>query len=245
MKTATRPKLIVALDVDSYDRAAGLVDALAPLGVWFKIGYEPLFGFGDRIRTKLEAANANVFVDGKLHDIPRTVEAAIHALVRPGVRILTVHAIGGNDMLVAAVAAAESRAHELGIEVPKIFAVTLLTSIAPEDLNELGLTGGPGENVMRLAALARDARCAGVVCSAHEVRDLKAFFGHDFEALTPGIRPSGSEAGDQKRVATPRSAIESGADYLVVGRPIVDAPDPVVAARAILAEMDGVAYGRK
>jgi len=110
MKTATRPKLIVALDVDSYDRAAGLVDALAPLGVWFKIGYEPLFGFGDRIRAKLEAANANVFVDGKLHDIPRTVEAAIQALVRPGVRILTVHAIGGNDMLVAAVAAAESRA---------------------------------------------------------------------------------------------------------------------------------------
>jgi orotidine-5'-phosphate decarboxylase len=238
--TSHHPQLVVALDVADYDTAAALVDVLAPLGVWFKIGYEPLFGFGDRIRAKLAAAGASVFVDGKLHDIPRTVEAAIHALVTPGVRLLTVHAIGGSDMLVAAVTAAQTRANELGIEVPKILAVTLLTSIAPEDLNELGLLGGPGENVMRLAALARDARCAGVVCSAHEVRDLKAFFGRDFEALCPGIRPAGSDAGDQKRIATPSSAIEAGADYLVVGRPIVAAPDPAAAARAILNEMNGV-----
>jgi orotidine-5'-phosphate decarboxylase len=146
-------------------------------------------------------------------------------------------------MLLAAVAGAEARASQLGIEVPKIFAVTLLTSIAPEDLPELGLLGGPGENVMRLAALARDARCAGVVCSAHEVADLKSFFGHDFEALCPGIRPAGADRGDQKRVATPRSAIEAGADYLVVGRPIVEAPDPAAAASAILRDMAGV-YGR-
>lgn len=238
MIAATHPKLVVALDVDDYDTAARLVDRLAPLGVWFKIGYEPLFGYGDRIRAKLAAAGANTFVDAKLHDIPRTVEAAVYALTSPGVRILTVHAIGGSDMLVAAVAGAERRAHELGIETPKIFAVTILTSIAPESLPELGLTGGPGENVMRLAALARDARCAGVVCSAREVRDLKAFFGHDFEALCPGIRPSGTESADQKRVATPRSAIEAGADYLVVGRPIVGANDPVAAARAILTEME-------
>ena len=244
MITATQPKLIVALDVDDYETAARLVDELAPLGVWFKIGYEPLFGYGDRIRAKLASANANTFVDGKLHDIPRTVEAAVYALVSPGVRILTVHAIGGNDMLQAAVSGAEKRARELGIDVPKIFAVTLLTSIAPESLPELGLMGGPGENVMRLAALARDARCAGVVCSAHEVRDLKSFFGHDFEALCPGIRPSGADAGDQKRVATPRSAIEAGADYLVVGRPIVGAKDSVAAARAILDEMDEVVRGR-
>ena len=110
----------------------------------------------------------------------------------------------------------------------------MLTSIAPEDLNELGLQGGPGENAMRLAALARDAGCAGVVCSAHEVRDLKRFFGDDFLTLTPGIRPAGSAHGDQKRVMTPAQAVDAGADYIVVGRPIVEAPDPLAAAKAIL-----------
>jgi orotidine-5'-phosphate decarboxylase len=240
----TQPRLIVALDVDTFEAASALVDRLAPLGVWFKVGFEPLFGYGDAIRAKLASSGANVFLDAKLHDIPRTVEAAVRALVRPGVRILSVHALGGNDMLQAAVGAAHERATELGIEPPKIFAVTLLTSIAPEDLGELGLTGGPGENVMRLAALARDARCAGVVCSSHEVHDLKAFFGSDFEALCPGIRPAGASHGDQRRVATPQAAIEAGADYLVVGRPIVEAADPVAAAREILAEMDRAVRAR-
>ena len=244
MTVATQPKLIVALDVATLGEATALVDQLAPLGVIFKVGYEPLFGFGDAIRAKLEAARAPAFVDAKLHDIPRTVEAAVMALVRPGVRILTVHALGGNDMLAAAVNAAAARARELGIEPPQIFAVTILTSIAPEDLNELGLRGGPGENVIRLAALARDARCAGVVCSPHEVRDLKAYFGADFAALCPGIRPVGASHGDQKRVATPASAVEAGADYLVVGRPIVAAADPIAATHAILAEMERAALAR-
>ena len=242
--TTTQPKLIVALDVPDLARATELVEMLIPLGVWFKVGYEALFGYGHALRTKLEAHDANVFLDAKLHDIPRTVEAAIHALVRPGVRILTVHAIGGNEMLVAAVEAARVRAAELGIEIPQIFAVTILTSIAAESLPELGLIGGPGENVMRLAALARDARCAGVVCSASEVADLKSYFGHDFATLCPGIRPGGSAHGDQKRVATPQAAIAAGADYLVVGRPIVEAADPVSAARAILAEMEGAVRAR-
>lgn len=244
MTVATQPKLIVALDVATLGEATALVDALAPLGVIFKVGYEPLFGFGDAIRAKLEAVRAPVFVDAKLHDIPRTVEAAVTALVRPGVRILSVHALGGNDMLAAAVDAAAARARELGIEPPQIFAVTILTSIAPEDLNELGLRGGPGENVIRLAALARDARCAGVVCSPHEVRDLKAYFGADFAALCPGIRPVGASHGDQKRVATPTSAVEAGADYLVVGRPIVAASDPVAATIAILGEMERATVAR-
>ena len=242
--TTTQPKLIVALDVPDFAHASELIEMLAPLGVWFKVGYEALYGYGDALREKLDACQANVFLDAKLHDIPRTVEAGVRALVRPGVRILTVHAIGGNEMLVAAVEAAGARAAELGIAVPQIFAVTILTSIAPESLRELGLLGGPGENVMRLAALARDARCAGVVCSANEVADLKAYFGHDFAALCPGIRPGGSAHGDQKRVATPEAAIAAGADYLVVGRPIVEAPDPIAAARAILAEMEGVVRAR-
>ena len=120
---------------------------------------------------------------------------------------------------------------------PDILAITILTSIAPEDLNELGLQGGPGENVIRLAALARDARCAGVVCSVGEVADLKSFFGHAFVALAPGIRPSGSSHGDQARVATPRQARAAGADYIVVGRPIIGDADPRSAARFILDEL--------
>jgi orotidine-5'-phosphate decarboxylase len=230
-------RLIVAIDVPHFDRAAELVNLLTPLGVMFKIGYEALYGYGDRIRTVLESAGAPYMLDAKLHDIPRTVEAAVRALTTPGVRLLTVHAQGGGEMLRAAVTAASERSAELGITPPDILAITLLTSIAPEDLNELGLHGGPGENAIRLAALARDARCAGVVCSVAEVPDLKAFFGGAFVTLTPGIRPAGASHGDQARVATPRAACAAGADYIVVGRPIVDDADPVNAARFILDEL--------
>ena len=221
----------------TFEGALALVGKLVSFDVVYKLGYEALYGYGDRMRDELERRGAPYFVDAKLHDIPRTVEAAVRTLVRPHLKILTLHAIGGNDMMQAAVHAAAERAAELGVEPPKVFAVTLLTSIAPADLGELGLTGGPGENVIRLAALARDARCAGVVCSAHEVRDLKQFFGHEFEALVPGIRPAGAAHGDQKRIATPHDAVLAGADYLVVGRPITEAPDPAAAAAAILAEM--------
>jgi orotidine-5'-phosphate decarboxylase len=236
---AKSPKLVVALDVASFDAASALVEKLHSLDVIFKIGYEALFGYGDAIRRKLEERGARSFVDAKLHDIPRTVGAGVRALVAPGVDIISVHALGGNDMLLAAVDAAAERAADLALAPPKIFAVTILTSIASEELNELGLRGGPGENVMRLAALARDARCGGVICSPHEVTDLKRFFGADLATLCPGIRPLGATHGDQKRVATPRQAVEAGADYLVVGRPISEAADPAEATRAILAEMRG------
>jgi orotidine-5'-phosphate decarboxylase len=236
-KAARVPKLIVALDVASLDAALALVEQLHALGVGFKIGHEALFGYGDAIRERLERRGSAVFVDAKLHDIPRTVAAGVRAIVRPGVEIISIHALGGNDMMIAAVDAAAARAAELGIPPPGIFAVTVLTSIAPEELNELGFQGGPGENAMRLAALARDARCNGIICSSHEVHDLKAFFGSDLLTLCAGIRPAGIAHGDQKRVATPRAAVEGGADYLVVGRPITEAADPAEAARAILEEM--------
>ncbi|MBV9403443.1 MAG: orotidine-5'-phosphate decarboxylase, partial [Candidatus Eremiobacteraeota bacterium] len=171
---------------------------------------------------------------------PRTVAAGARALVRPGVHIMTVHALGGNEMMAAAVEAAQDRAQELGLTVPYVFAVTVLTSIGNEDLRELGLSGGPGENAIRLAALARDAGCSGIVCSAHEVADVKQFFGQDFLTLTPGIRPAGSVHADQKRVTTPAQAVAAGADYLVVGRPITEAEDARGAARAILDEMQSV-----
>jgi orotidine-5'-phosphate decarboxylase len=231
-------RLVVALDVPDADRAASLISQLAPLDLDFKLGYEAFYGYSG-IGTTLASLNAGYALDLKLHDIPRTVEAAVRALVKPGVKLLTVHALGGAAMLSAAVYAAEQRAAELEIQVPQIFAVTILTSIASEELNELGLMGGPGENAIRLAALARDARCAGVVCSVREVADLKAFFGHDFLTFCPGIRPAGGDRGDQQRTATPAEARAAGADYVVVGRPIVEAPDPVAAATAILAELAG------
>jgi orotidine-5'-phosphate decarboxylase len=230
-------RLVVAIDVPQLERAQELIFALAPLGVMFKIGYESVYAYGDAVRTTLEAVGADYMLDVKLHDIPRTVTAGVRALVRPGVRLMTVHALGGGQMLAAAVEAANERAAELNIPPPDLLAITILTSIAAEELNELGLVGGLGENAIRLAALARDARCAGVVCSVHEVPDLKAFFGQAFVTLTPGIRPAGDSHGDQARVATPRQARAAGADYIVVGRPIVADADPVNAARFILDEL--------
>jgi orotidine-5'-phosphate decarboxylase len=232
-------RLVVALDVPTLERAERLVDALSGLDVIFKVGYEALYGFGDALFARLESSGARYMLDVKLHDIPRTVHAGVRALMRPGVALLTVHALGGADMLAAAVEAAGERAAELGVEPPAILAVTILTSIAPEELNELGLQGGPGENVIRLAALARDARASGVVCSVGEVPDLKSFFGTEFLALCGGVRPAGSAHGDQKRVATPREARDAGADYIVVGRPIVEDADPAGAAAAILADLAG------
>jgi orotidine-5'-phosphate decarboxylase len=231
------PRLVVALDVPDFERAQILVEQLAGLGVMFKVGLEPLLAYGDRIRALLAEVGADTFIDAKLHDIPRTVAAAIRSLVGPGVKIVNVHALGGAEMMSAAVESAEERAAELGIPAPAIFAVTILTSIAPEELRELGLVGGPGENVIRLAALARDARCTGVVCSSHEVHDLKEFFGTEFLALVGGIRPSGTPVGDQKRVASPREAVQAGADYIVVGRPITDAADPVAVTRSVIADI--------
>lgn len=230
-------QLIVALDVPNAERAEQLVDSLYELDVIVKVGLEALYGYPQRILSYCEARDVRTFIDAKLHDIPRTVAAAMTQLVRPNVHLVNLHAVGGLEMMRAAVDAANERAAELGVEPPHVLAVTLLTSIGAEDLNELGFQGGPGENAIRLAALARDAGCAGVICSAQEVRDLKQFFGDDFLTLTPGIRPTGSAHADQKRVTTPAQAVAAGADYLVVGRPIVEAADPVAAARAILEEM--------
>jgi orotidine-5'-phosphate decarboxylase len=230
-------ELIVALDTPSFEEARRVLDALAGLPLMYKVGLEAYCGYGDAVLAELERRGLSYFLDLKLNDIPRTVAAAIRPLVRPGARIIDVHALGGSEMMQAAVEAAEARAAELGIDAPEVFAVTVLTSIAPEDLRELGLIGGPGENATRLAALARDARCAGVVCSPQEVRDLKSFFGTEFKTLTPGVRPAGAAHGDQKRVMTPRDARDAGSDYVVVGRPILGAGDLREAAQAILDEL--------
>jgi orotidine-5'-phosphate decarboxylase len=230
-------QLVIALDVEEAAQAERLVDELYEIDPIFKIGLEALYGYGDRLFSYLEARDVRYFVDAKLHDIPNTVARAMRQLVRPGAHIVNVHALGGDEMMRRAVEAAHERATELGTTPPHVFAVTILTSIAPEDMLELGLRGGPGENATRLAALARDAGCTGVVCSAREVRDLKTFFGRDFLTLTPGIRPHGSAHGDQQRVVTPAEAVAAGSDYLVVGRPITNAANPLSAAKSILDEM--------
>jgi orotidine-5'-phosphate decarboxylase len=230
-------QLVVALDVPTAQDAERLVDELYELDVIYKVGMESLYGYGERIFSYMEARDVRHFIDAKLHDIPRTVAAGVRQLVRHGTHIIDIHALGGREMMRAAVEAANDRARELQASQAHVFAVTILTSMTAEDLREVGLSGDPAEDAKRLAVLAQEAGCSGVVCSAHEVRDIKAALGTNFLTLTPGIRPSGAARGDQKRVTTPADAVRVGSDYLVVGRPITGAADPLAAAKAILDEM--------
>jgi orotidine-5'-phosphate decarboxylase len=231
-------QLVVALDVETPEEAEHLVDMLYELDPIFKVGMEPLYGFGERIFAHMQARDVRHFIDAKLHDIPRTVAAAVKQLVRHGTHILNIHALGGSEMMRAAVTAARERAAEKSISPPPhIFAVTILTSMNQSDLRDVGLGEDPLEDTLRLARLAQDAGCTGVVCSAQETSVIKAELGAGFLTLTPGIRPAGGDAGDQKRIVTPQAAVRAGADYLVVGRPITQAPDPLAAARSILSEM--------
>jgi len=235
------PQLIVALDVHKPADAERLIDQLYELDLIYKVGMEPLYGYGERIFSYMEARDVRHFIDAKVHDIPRTAGASIKQLVRHGTHIVNVHALGGSAMMRAAVTAANERARELGMSpAPHVFAVTVLTSMSESDLLDVGLGGDPLENAMRLARLAKEAGCTGVVCSPHESRDIKTALGNDFLTLTPGIRPGGETHDDQKRVTTPAQAVRAGSDYLVVGRPITQAPDPLAAAKAILDEMRSV-----
>lgn len=229
--------LVVALDVRTADEAEALVDELYELDITYKIGLEALHGYGERILTYCEARDVRCCIDAKLHDIPRTAGAAARALVSPPVRMLTVHALGGVAMMQATVEATRERSRELEMGAPLVFAVTILTSLAPGDVAQLGLTGSPVENALRLGSLAREAGCAGVVCSPDETREMKNAFGGDLLTLVPGIRPQGTAPGDQRRAATPAQAVIAGADFLVVGRPIVQAANRRAAAAAIIESM--------
>lgn len=233
-------QLVVALDVDNPDDAERLIDELYELDLIYKVGMEPLYGYGERIFSYMEARDVRHFIDAKVHDIPRTVAAAVKQLVRYGTHIINVHALGGREMMRAAVEAANERARELGMSTPHVFAVTILTSMSAGDILDVGLGGDAAENATRLARLAKEAGCTGVVCSPHESQDIKNLLGRDFLTLTPGIRPAGETHDDQKRVTTPAAAVRAGADYLVVGRPITKAPDAFAAAKAILDEMNSV-----
>jgi orotidine-5'-phosphate decarboxylase len=215
--------LIVALDVSSLDEADRLAGLLAPEAGLLKVGLELSWAAGPEAVRRI-ARRGPVFVDAKLHDIPTTVERAAANIARLGVRMLTVHALGGEAMMSAALAGAERGASESGQTPPLVVAVTVLSSQSGEDL------ASPAS----LAFEAKTAGLQGVVVSGEDVRDVREACGDDFCLVVPGIRPAGSNGDDQRRVLTPEDAIERGADFLVVGRPITGARDPAGVARSIL-----------
>ena len=226
--------VFVALDTPSLTAASTLAASLKAFVGGVKIGLEFVSANGpDGVRAMV-ATGVPVFLDVKLHDIPNTVAGAMKALAPLGAAIVNVHASGGAAMMRAAAEAAR------GVPKPsKIIAVTVLTSLAAEDLAAMGISGTPLEQVVRLAKLTKDSGLDGVVCSPHEIAAVRAACGADFLIVTPGVRPSTSASDDQKRVMTPKRALEAGADILVIGRPITGAPDPAQAAKEIAAELVG------
>jgi len=227
-----RDRLIVALDVSSATQARQIVQSIGESASTYKIGKQLLTAEGPQIVRDLVSSGRKVFLDLKFHDIPNTVAAAVRQAAELRVSMLTVHASGGSKMLKAAAeAAAQSSAK------PMVLAVTVLTSLSDNDLVELGHAGPVVAQVLRLGSLARAAGCGGLVASALEARELRRQLGEDFAIVTPGVRPAGSATGDQARVVTPADAIASGATYLVVGRPILNAPDPSSAAESIVEEI--------
>jgi orotidine-5'-phosphate decarboxylase len=227
-----RKRLIVALDVPNADAAAKLVDQLGKTCQWFKVGLELFVAAGPAVIAPLVARGHSVFLDLKLYDIPNTVAAAVRSATALGVRMMTLHAAGGPAMLAAAHEALDGVANP-----PQLLAVTVLTSMDQAQVNAVGLDRTPAEQVALLARVGLEAGIHGFVCSPREVADLRALTGPKGVLVTPGIRPAGAAIGDQKRIATPAEALRQGASYLVVGRPITQAPNPAEAASAILKEM--------
>jgi orotidine-5'-phosphate decarboxylase len=225
---APRDRLIVALDVPSVAAAAALVERLGDAVSFYKIGYQLAFAGGMAFADTLIRADKRVFLDLKLHDIGNTVAKGVESVARLGATFLTVHAY---PQTMKAAAAARGNA---GL---RILAVTVLTSYDDADLAAAGYGAGVSELVARRAVQARDLGIDGLVCAAEEAAHLRPVIGPGMVLVTPGIRPAGADAGDQKRVMTPARAIAAGADYLVVGRPIVEAGDPKAAADAIVAEI--------
>ncbi len=230
-----KERIIVALDTDSPDSALSMVRVLAGEVGMFKVGMELFPRGGPELVRRIRTEGADVFLDLKFHDIPNTVAGAVRSAAALGVRFATVHASGGRQMLASAAEAASGTA-------TTILAVTVLTSLDGSDLSEIGVSSSPADMVLRLAGMAMGEGIGGFVCSAREVSAVRELVGRSAVLVTPGVRLQDDAAQDQKRVVTPSVAMRSGADYLVVGRPITKAADPVEAARRFAAEMEG---GRK
>lgn len=231
---AMKASMIVALDVPNPSEIPGVLHKLPAEVEWFKVGLELFCAGGPDALSPLHAARKSIFLDLKLHDIPRTVERAVLSAAGHGVQLLTVHASGGRAML----RAAADSAGACGVNRPRILAVTTLTSLDESDFAELGIGRSPSDQVLGLAELAVACGIDGLVCSPQEVARLRQALGPAPLLVTPGIRMPSDAAGDQKRTGTPAQAVRDGATHLVVGRPILEAADPAAAARAILREMN-------
>ena len=227
------PRVIVALDFPDPVHALSLADRLDPRQCAVKVGKELFVVAGPEPVRRLVERGFNVFLDLKFHDIPNTVAQACAAATRLGVWMLDVHAAGGRAMLTAARDAVAATAAERGSPRPLLVAVTVLTSLDAAALAETGVGADPGAQALRLATLTRDCGLDGVVCSALEAPSLRSALGPDFALVTPGIRPAGSAKDDQARIVTPEQALARGASYLVIGRPITAAADPVAALAKI------------
>lgn len=223
----TKP-ILVALDYDNKNHALQLIDQLDPNMCRLKVGKEMFTLFGPQLVKDIHERGFDLFLDLKFHDIPNTVAKAVTAAAELGVWMTNVHASGGLAMMEAAKKALQP----YGKEAPMLIAVTVLTSMSDEDLKLIGIDVPAFEHVQRLAKLTKQAELDGVVCSAQEASILKSLLGQDFKLITPGIRPVGSDVGDQHRVMTPPEALAAGADYLVIGRPITKATDPLAALQA-------------
>ncbi len=225
-----RDRLIVALDAPTEGRARALVERLSGHVGVFKVGSQLFTAAGPALVREMAAGGERIFLDLKFHDIPNTVASAVASAVSLGVSFVDVHGLGGRPMLEAAVGALPAMG-------TRLLAITILTSHDEGTLRQIGLDGPLVDAVRRLASLAKDAGADGVVASPHEVGLVREACGDDFVIVTPGIRPAGANAFDQARAATPAAALAAGADYIVVGRPIVQAADPASAADAIVEEM--------
>jgi len=231
------PELIIAVDVREEKKLETLLSALSGQPVWIKLGFESLYAFGLPLVERVRSLGFRVFADVKLHDIPNTVGAASRVVTRSGAQLFNVHCAGGHAMCAAAAQESADEAIRLGLPRPTVVGVTILTSLSAEDLTAVGYLGAPAEAARRLAGVGRGAGLDGVVCSVQEAAGIKDACGAGFLAVCPGIRPVGADVQDQKRVASPRGAIDAGADYLVVGRPVTGAPDPAAACADILRQM--------
>jgi orotidine-5'-phosphate decarboxylase len=225
-----RDRLIVALDVGTRAEAFSLALMLAPFAAWMKIGLQLFTAEGPDLVRAIRETGAKVFLDLKLHDIPNTVRGAVESAAALDVQMLTLHLSGGREMIRTAVSVAPDHLLLLG--------VTVLTSANRETLREIGMSGEVSQQVVRLAKIGADCGIGGIVASAQEIGALREALGQNVQLVVPGIRPMGSQEHDQKRTMTPAEAVAAGASYLVVGRPITEAPDPTTAVMQILEQID-------
>ncbi|EGQ1139016.1 orotidine-5'-phosphate decarboxylase [Salmonella enterica] len=229
----TESPVVVALDYHERDKALAFVDKIDPRDCRLKVGKEMFTLFGPQLVRDLQQRGFDVFLDLKFHDIPNTTARAVAAAADLGVWMVNVHASGGARMM----AAARDALAPFGKDAPLLIAVTVLTSMETSDLRDLGVTLSPAEHAERLARLTQQCGLDGVVCSAQEADRFKQVFGAAFKLVTPGIRPAGSEAGDQRRIMTPEQALSAGVDYMVIGRPVTQSVDPAQTLKDINASL--------